>query len=103
MYRDQTQVEEKKKSSVGAIVSGLVMVAGVGVVGLAFASTRWIRCPPNKVRKWCFSRNVQLMIIYGTGNKPKFVHGGGSYVWPLYQQYRFIDLAPVQIPIDLVC
>lgn len=42
------------------------------------------------------------MVVYGTGSKPKFVHGGGSYVWPLYQQHRFIDLAPVQIPIDLV-
>jgi len=84
---------QKQRSSYALPLAGAVVVAGlaIGVTGFAVVSSRWVRCPPNK-----------LMTIYGTGTKPKFVHGGGSYVWPLYQQHKFIDLAPMQIPIDLV-
>ncbi len=54
---------------------------------------RYKRCPSNKV-----------LVIYGkVGGKEaaKCVHGGGAFIWPLIQDYDFLDLEPLQIEIPL--
>jgi flotillin len=54
---------------------------------------RYRRCPSNKV-----------LVIYGkvgTDNAAKCLHGGGAFVWPLIQDYAYLDLEPIQIEIPL--
>ena len=54
---------------------------------------RYKRCPSNKI-----------LVIYGkvSGDESaKCLHGGGAFVWPLIQDYAFLDLEPIQIEIPL--
>ncbi len=54
--------------------------------------SRYKRCPSN-----------QILVIYGkTGSGAgKCVHGGAAFVWPLIQDYAYLDLEPFVVPIDL--
>lgn len=70
-------------------VSFIVIVLGT----LVFFFSRYKRCPSDKV-----------LVIYGkTGGdrSSKCVHGGASFVWPLIQDYQWLDLAPIPIDIAL--
>ena len=70
-------------------ISFIVIVLGT----LAFFFSRYKRCPSDKV-----------LVIYGkTGGdrSSKCVHGGASFVWPLIQDYQWLDLAPIPIDIAL--
>ena len=54
---------------------------------------RYKRCPSNKI-----------LVIYGKvagDESAKCLHGGGAFVWPLIQDYAFLDLEPIQIEIPL--
>ena len=70
-------------------ISFIVIVLGT----LVFFFSRYKRCPSDKV-----------LVIYGkTGGdrSSKCVHGGASFVWPLIQDYQWLDLAPIPIDIAL--
>ena len=57
------------------------------------ALSRYKRCPSDEV-----------LVIYGKvgkGRAAKCIHGGASFVWPLIQNYRYLDLAPMTIDISL--
>lgn len=67
----------------------LVLVAGL----LMMLVSRYIRCPANKV-----------LVISGkvSGNSAaRCISGGGAFVWPVIQEYAFLDLTPIQIDIPL--
>ncbi|MEM8883962.1 MAG: SPFH domain-containing protein [Planctomycetota bacterium] len=54
---------------------------------------RYKRCPSNKV-----------LVVYGKvggQNAARCHHGGGAFVWPLIQDYAYLDLEPLQIEIPL--
>ena len=73
----------------------LMIVAGtfIGFGFLIFLAKRYKRCPSNKI-----------LVIYGkvrAGESAKCLHGGGSFVWPLIQDYDFLSLDPMQIEIPL--
>ena len=59
---------------------------------------RYKRCPSDKI-----------MVIYGkTGNNrsgsissARCVHGGASFIWPVFQDYAFLDLKPISIECNL--
>src|SRR5688572_26653320 len=54
---------------------------------------RYKRCPSNKI-----------LVVYGKvggGGAAKCIHGGGTFVWPLIQDWDFLDLEPLQIEIPL--
>ncbi|MHC4954236.1 MAG: flotillin family protein [Planctomycetota bacterium] len=54
---------------------------------------RYRRCPSNKV-----------LVIYGKvsgQSAARCHHGGGAFVWPLIQDYAYLDLEPIQIEIPL--
>ena len=75
----------------------IVAVAGVVVVlffVLVFIATRFKRCPSNRV-----------LVIYGKVGKDRTsrcIHGGGAFIFPLIQDYGFLDLLPRPIDIDLI-
>ena len=71
------------------IVSLIVVVLGT----LVFFFSRYKRCQSDKV-----------LVIYGktgSGRSSKCVHGGASFVWPLIQDYQWLDLTPLPIDIAL--
>jgi len=59
---------------------------------LAAFAMRYKRCPSDKI-----------LVIYGktTGRSSRCIHGGAAFVWPLIQDYQFLDLTPIPIDIKL--
>ncbi|MHB1296070.1 MAG: flotillin family protein [Anaerolineae bacterium] len=53
---------------------------------------RFRRCPSNRI-----------LVIYGkTGSgAARTIHGGAAFVWPLLQDYAYLDLEPFVVPVDL--
>jgi len=78
-------------------VSPALILVGVGV--LVFASvvilfvSRYKRCPANKV--------LIISGRVGGGKSAKVISGGGAFVWPVVQEFAFLDLTPLQIDINL--
>lgn len=74
----------------------LLMIVAATLIAFGFVvflAKRYKRCPSNKV-----------LVIYGkvrAGESAKCLHGGGSFVWPLIQDYDFLSLDPMQIEIPL--
>jgi len=62
-------------------------------VTLVFLSSRYKRCPSDKI-----------LVIYGKvsgGQSANCLHGGGALVWPLIQDYAYLSLTPMTISIPL--
>jgi flotillin len=75
--------------------TGLVFaVILIFFVFLSFISLirRYRRCPSDKI-----------LVIFGkTGEgSARCVHGGAAFVWPLFQDYSYLDLIPISIEIPL--
>lgn len=55
---------------------------------------RYKRCPSDRI-----------LVVYGkvgSGNSAKCIHGGAAFIWPVIQDYEFLDLTPISIEVDLV-
>jgi flotillin len=75
------------------IAATLVVLALILVSILRFLTSRYKRCPSNRV-----------LVIYGRvggGNTARCVHGGAKFVWPLFQDYSYLSLEPIQIEVPL--
>ena len=73
--------------SVGGIFALIVFA------GLVFLANQYKRCPSNKI-----------IVVYGKtgGNSTaKCIHGGGTFVIPLIQDYGVLSLEPLATDIDL--
>ncbi|MEM6966141.1 MAG: SPFH domain-containing protein [Bacteroidota bacterium] len=59
---------------------------------LLFFISRYRRCPSDKI-----------LVIYGrTGQgSAKCIAGGAEFVWPVIQDYEYLDLSPISIDVDL--
>jgi flotillin len=71
-------------------VVSLVIVVFFTIV---FLATRYKRCPSDKI-----------LVKYGKvgkGQSAQCIHGGGSFIWPLFQDYTYMSLTPLTIPIPL--
>lgn len=71
----------------------IIAVAAVVVfVSIAALVSRYKRCPSDKI-----------LVIYGRtgGTSAKCVHGGGAFIWPVIQDYAFLDLKPLSIEANL--
>jgi flotillin len=57
---------------------------------------RYRRCPAD-----------HILVIYGkvagktAGRSAKCIHGGASFIWPIIQDYQYLDLTPIPIEVDL--
>ncbi len=72
------------------IVLAIVLVLAGFMLILA---RRYKRCPSNKI-----------LVVYGRtakGQSAKPIHGGGTFVWPLIQNFDYLALDPMQIEIPL--
>jgi flotillin len=75
------------------VLLSLVALALIVFGFVIFLVKRYRRCPSNRI-----------LVIYGKvrqGESAKCLHGGGSFVWPLIQDYDYLYLDPMQIEIPL--
>ena len=71
------------------IIVALVFVLFVTLVSLI---SRYKRCPSDKI-----------LVIYGKtgGSSARCIHGGGAFVWPVIQDFAYLDLKPISIEANL--
>ncbi|WP_024772883.1 MULTISPECIES: flotillin family protein [Aquimarina] len=81
----------------GSGVTGIYLVAAVILIFVVFMFSmfrRYKRCPSDKV-----------LVVYGkTGGESssKCIHGGAAFIWPIIQDYSFLDLTPISIEVNLI-
>jgi len=70
----------------------IVVAVVVLFVTLSALISRYKRCPSDKI-----------LVIYGRtgGTSAKCVHGGGAFIWPVIQDYAYLDLKPISIEANL--
>jgi flotillin len=71
------------------IGAGLLIIFGTLV---AFAK-RYRKCPSDRI-----------LVVYGkvaSGRSAQCLHGGAAFIWPIIQDYQFLDLTPMPIEINL--
>jgi flotillin len=74
-------------------IGGLITVLLLALFVVVFFASRYKRCPSNRV-----------LVIFGRvggGKASKCLHGGGTFVWPLVQDYAYLSLEPMVIEIPL--
>ncbi len=69
------------------IVAAIVLFSTISAI-----LARYKRCPSDKI-----------LVIYGRtgGSSARCVHGGGSFIWPVIQDFAFLDLKPLSIEANL--
>jgi flotillin len=71
----------------------LIVVGSVVLfVTISALISRYKRCPSDKI-----------LVIYGRtgGTSARCVHGGGAFIWPVIQDFAFLDLKPLSIEANL--
>ena len=56
--------------------------------------SRYKRCPSDRI-----------LVVYGKvsgGESAKCIHGGAAFIFPVIQDYQFLDLTPISIEVNLV-
>lgn len=53
---------------------------------------RYKRCPSDRI-----------LVVYGKvgGGSANCIHGGAAFIWPVFQDYEFLDLTPISIEVML--
>ena len=76
-----------------AAVIGLMIAMLFIVVMLFSVVRRYKRCPSDKI-----------LVVYGKtgkGMSARCIHGGAAFIWPVIQDYAFMDLTPMSIEVNL--
>lgn len=76
----------------GLIVIVILVLFVLFATFMAFAS-RYKKCPSDRI-----------MVIYGktSGQQAaRCIHGGAKFVWPIWQDYGYLSLRPMQIEVNL--
>lgn len=70
----------------------IVIAAIVLFVSISALISRYKRCPSDKI-----------LVVYGKtgGTSAKCIHGGGAFIWPVIQDYAYLDLKPISIEANL--
>ncbi len=81
-------------SETAIIKISVSLILFIGATFIFFA-LRYKMCPSDKI-----------LVIFGigpgmNGRTVKTLHGGGALIWPLVQDYTFLDLKPMTIEINL--
>jgi flotillin len=82
-----------------ATAPSLNLVGGALIIALVLGTVLFIlsrirMCPPDR-----------LLVVYGAkiarGQPGRCYHGGAAFVWPLVQNYAYLNLSPVSIDVPL--
>jgi flotillin len=72
------------------LAAGLALIVFMTFFGFL---SRYKRCPSDRV-----------LVVYGRvgeGRSARCMHGGAAFIWPVVQDYQFLDLRPMSIDIQL--
>ena len=72
------------------LITGTALLLFLTVIGFL---SRYRRCPSDRV-----------LVVYGrvgAGRSARCLHGGAAFVWPVIQDYKYLDLHPMSIDIQL--
>ena len=89
----ETTTEGDSSGAAAILFLAVFAIVLLFIVTVLFLASRYRRCPPDKV-----------LVVYGRTGADRSsnpVHGGGKLVWPLIQDYDYLDLKPITINIDL--
>lgn len=76
--------------------TGVYLIGAVILIIVVFFFSmirRYKRCPSDRI-----------LVVYGKtggGKSAKCIHGGASFIWPIIQDYEFLDLTPMSIEVNL--
>jgi len=72
-----------------AIPAAVVLIIAVFIFSIV---KRYKRCPSDRI-----------LVVYGRtgGGSAKCIHGGGAFIWPIIQDYEYLDLTPISIEVNL--
>ncbi len=81
--------------------STIFLICALALVAFSFIiwiCSRYKKCPSDKimVKYGKVGKNKD-----GTNRSAKCIHGGASFVIPVFQSYEFLDLTPISIQVDL--
>ena len=72
----------------------ILVVVAIAVIFITISAivSRYKRCPSDKI-----------LVVYGRtgGSSAKCIHGGGAFIWPVIQDYAYLDLKPISIEANL--
>ncbi|NLE64183.1 MAG: flotillin family protein [Bacteroidales bacterium] len=76
----------------------IIIIVAVFFITFAAILSRYKRCPSDKI-----------LVVYGKTGKNaggghssgKCIHGGAAFIWPVFQNYAFLDLTPISIECNL--
>jgi len=77
-------------------LTGVYLVGAIIFIIVVFFFSmirRYKRCPSDRI-----------LVVYGKtggGLSAKCIHGGASFIWPIIQDYEFLDLTPMSIEVNL--
>jgi len=83
--------------AVNSGVGGIYLIVAIVLIFVVFIFSmmrRYKRCPSDKI-----------LVVYGkTGGvgSAKCVHGGAAFIWPIFQDYSFLNLTPISIEVNLI-
>lgn len=77
--------------SIFTIPAAMIAVFFVFIVLVTFFR-RYKRCPSDRI-----------LVVYGKvgGESARCIHGGAAFIWPVFQDYAFMDLTPISIEVNL--
>jgi flotillin len=75
--------------AIASVVAGAVLMGSL----VSLFVSRYKRCPANRV--------LVISGKVGGGESAKCISGGGAFVWPVIQEYAYLNLEPIQIDIPL--
>jgi flotillin len=78
------------------ILVTVIVVIIFGTIAALF--TRYKKCPSDKI-----------LVVYGKVGKnteggtlsARCIHGGAAFIWPVIQDYKYLDLTPISIEVNL--
>jgi flotillin len=81
----------------GTIILPTIIIVAIFITIIAVFA-RYKKCPSDKV-----------LVVYGMTGKgkdgetrsAKCIHGGAAFIWPVIQSYKFLDLTPISIEVNL--
>ena len=77
----------------GFWILALIAIIVIVLFVFMFLASRYKRCPSDRI-----------LVVYGkvgTGRSARCIHGGAAMVWPLIQDYEYLNLTPMTINIPL--
>jgi flotillin len=75
------------------------------LIGIGLAAIAVIATIVGYIKRLRKCSSDELLVIWGSGTSKnggsKIIHGGMEFVWPVVQEYKYLNLTPIPIGIDL--